>query len=150
MSSKETFEDPPFRVGLMDSEIRRVEVVLEGLERLRASLSGGAGEIALERWRQIHLEKFDQAHDDAHRDGELAKAAMVYAAPASVNMDVLHLWPWNPEENKREKHSRIRQLVIAGALIAAEIDRLRRLETKAPSDECPHGQDWDECPVCRH
>ena len=30
--------------------------------------------------------------------------------------------------DKRKKHSRVRQLVIAGALIAAEIDRVRRAE----------------------
>jgi hypothetical protein len=106
---------------------RRIAMVMDDTNKL---LVGGAGEIARERQRQIEAEKFDSAHDDSHVDGELAKAAMVYAAPASVNMDVLHLWPWNPEENKREKHSRIRQLVIAGGLIAAEIDRLRRLEQK--------------------
>lgn len=36
-------------------------------------------------------------------------------------------WPWSPEWDKRQKHDRVRRLAIAGALIAAEIDReLRR------------------------
>ncbi len=33
-------------------------------------------------------------------------------------------WPWSKEWDKREKHDKMRSLVIAGALIAAEIDRL--------------------------
>ena len=37
-------------------------------------------------------------------------------------------WPWDKSYNKRHKHNRIRQLEIAGALIAAEIDRLLRLK----------------------
>jgi predicted RNase H-like nuclease (RuvC/YqgF family) len=92
--------------------------------------AGGVGEIAEERKRQIEAENYSTAHDDKHRYGELAAAAMVYAANDEDLGAVDYLWPWQPEENKREKHSRIRQLVIAGALIAAEIDRLRRLEQK--------------------
>jgi len=34
-------------------------------------------------------------------------------------------WPWSEEWDKREKHDEIRSLTIAGALIAAEIDRLQ-------------------------
>lgn len=33
-------------------------------------------------------------------------------------------WPWSNSWDKREKHDKMRSLVIAGALIAAEIDRL--------------------------
>jgi hypothetical protein len=33
-------------------------------------------------------------------------------------------WPWSRNWDKRDKHSRTRRLEIAGALIAAEIDRL--------------------------
>lgn len=33
-------------------------------------------------------------------------------------------WPWEESWDKREKHDMLRSLVIAGALIAAEIDRL--------------------------
>lgn len=35
-------------------------------------------------------------------------------------------WPWGEEWDKREKHDLMRSLVIAGALIAAEIDRLQK------------------------
>lgn len=34
-------------------------------------------------------------------------------------------WPWGEDWDKREKHDIMRSLVIAGALIAAEIDRLQ-------------------------
>jgi hypothetical protein len=33
-------------------------------------------------------------------------------------------WPWDEAWDKREKHDILRSLVIAGALIAAEIDRI--------------------------
>lgn len=36
-------------------------------------------------------------------------------------------WPWDSKYDKREKHDIVRSLVIAGALIAAEIDRLQNL-----------------------
>lgn len=35
-------------------------------------------------------------------------------------------WPWDKSWDKREKHDKLRSLQIAGALIAAEIDRLTR------------------------
>lgn len=42
-------------------------------------------------------------------------------------------WPWENEWDKREKHDKIRSLVIAGALIAAELDRLHDVDsTKQP------------------
>lgn len=49
-------------------------------------------------------------------ESENDRAGLVYFNP----------WPWPTEWDKRGKHSRHRQLEIAGALIAAEIDRLRR------------------------
>lgn len=38
-------------------------------------------------------------------------------------------WPWDSRYDKRAKHSRIRRLEIAGALIAAELDRLLEKES---------------------
>lgn len=35
-------------------------------------------------------------------------------------------WPWGEEWDKRKKHDKLRSLVIAGALVAAEIDRLNK------------------------
>ena len=56
-------------------------------------------------------------------------AAACYAAPAQIFVEMseyVDAWPWEPQFDKRGKHSRIRCLTIAGALIAAEIDRLKR------------------------
>ena len=92
----------------------------------------GAERIADERLRQIMAEGFTAEHDDGHILGELAAAAACYAAPGSI-YDVYRepLWPWPEEHDKRPDHAftdddRIRLLEKAGALIAAEIDRLLR------------------------
>lgn len=40
-------------------------------------------------------------------------------------------WPWDAEWDKRKKHDKLRSLVIAGALIAAELDRLNTLKNQS-------------------
>jgi len=86
--------------------------------------------IYAERERQINAEGWTFEHDDQHDDGELAMAAACYAA---WPQDTLYgLWPFDAEWDKRKKHDRIRQLTIAGALIAAELDRLLRAREVKP------------------
>lgn len=95
----------------------------------------GCGLIAIERLRQIQAEGWTPEHDDSHQMGELASASMCYASTAidpelhdlgtSPNDIRDEWWPfgdewWNPCADP------IRNLVKAGALIAAEIDRLQR------------------------
>jgi len=88
--------------------------------------------ISTERQRQILKEGYTDKHDDLFKDGELAWAAVCYAAPKERLVGVYHLggwvdpWPWHPKFDKRGQHNRVRELQIAGALIAAEIDRLLR------------------------
>lgn len=111
----------------------------------------GISLIAAERKRQVESEGWTPRHDDEHDGSELAWAAVCYAAPSPVLANVLryrpcncrsasceHIggmiqkarpcdpWPWDGEWDKRTKHTAIRKLQIAGALIAAEIDRLLR------------------------
>lgn len=94
-------------------------------------------EIALERCRQIEGEGWSLTHDDEHDRAELACAAAAYlllhAAKSHIAGDqVAHIlqgaaeisWPWNINE-RRSKIDR-RTLVIAAALIVAEIERLDR------------------------
>ncbi|MCB0173313.1 MAG: hypothetical protein KDJ97_22510 [Anaerolineae bacterium] len=81
--------------------------------------------IAAERQRQIDKEGYTALHDDYWQDEELAMAAVFYAAPEKYG-EMLAFWPWVDRYNKKRKHNRLRQLAIAGALIAAEIDRLQR------------------------
>ena len=97
--------------------------------------------IARERERQIRDRGFTEKHDSSpgHLDGELARYACYYAMPGCVEIkdngfsftiDPGFFFPefWSYELAKRKGKSRIEQLTVAGALIAAEIDRLLRLE----------------------
>lgn len=94
----------------------------------------GLALITAERRRQVDVEGWSPSHDDEHTDGAMAAAAACYATFASLS-DVrrnsagtrermLDDWPWEPEWWKPS--DRVRDLVKAGALIAAEIDRLQR------------------------
>lgn len=104
-------------------------------------------EIAAERQRQIETEGWSVEHDDEHTRSELAMAAALYAAPAPLfqiehgdrHVSWFDPWPWHDTEegprggfvrvpawDKRKKHPLRRKLVIAAALIVAEIERLDR------------------------
>lgn len=101
--------------------------------------------IAEERQRQTEVENFDLQHDEDYKHGELVGASMCYAAEyvnknfpenekvlraqifVSYLQDWEDAWPWSDEWDKRKKHNQLRCLVISGALIAAEIDRLQNL-----------------------
>lgn len=84
--------------------------------------------IAEERKRQVTKERWTPEHDDEHDSGEIAMAAAAYAwhaGGASLNgVYGVNLWPWDASCWKPKDP--IRDLVRAGALIAAEIDRLQR------------------------
>lgn len=89
----------------------------------------GAERIAAERKRQIDEdgENFSAAHDANWTADELALAAACYALPARVRDDTRpepEHWPWDWCWWKPTPGDRIRELERAGALIAAEIDRL--------------------------
>lgn len=119
----------------------------------------GVDLIAAERTRQVEQEGWTPEHDDEHDQHELALAAVCYAAPEPVftyraldrGFGLIDPWPrgwdfrWDKRPRSKSGHSllpvekqtyeqRIRCLVKAGALIAAEIDRLQRIV-----DEFPEG-----------
>jgi hypothetical protein len=85
--------------------------------------------ISDERSRQLVQEGWTAEHDDSHDDGELAIAAACYALPALRRYSISNrrkspdMWPW--EDRWWKPGDRIRELVKAAALIAAEIDRLQ-------------------------
>lgn len=85
-------------------------------EKLYAWAEGGTApvlrEVAVERQRQLDVLGWSLAHDDAHTDGALAVAAASFALPSICR-------PCSPELYRRN-------LVKAGALIVAEIERLDR------------------------
>lgn len=98
----------------------------------------GVALIQEERDRQKRVKGWTAEHDDGHTDGSLAEAAASYilAGSQGVNRNVLaeDLWPWRLDEFRADC-PRIRQLVKAGALIAAEVDRLRRLEVRTAATQ---------------
>jgi hypothetical protein len=86
-------------------------------------------DICRERMRQVRQEGWSPEHDDTHSAGELAAAAACYAASAKGHGFILldrapSRWPWSADWWKPT--SRRRDLVKAGALIVAEIERLDR------------------------
>ncbi|WP_287360681.1 hypothetical protein [Mesorhizobium sp.] len=103
-------------------------------------------DIAAERQRQINVEGWTPEHDDQHDKGELAEAASCYARgsdrvtwmqpdpefPRHKVMTGCIIWPWDLACWKPT--DRRRNLVKAGALIAAEIDRLDRATPPKPSN----------------
>lgn len=90
-------------------------------------------EVRSERWRQIEVEGWSAEHDDKNVRREMADAASCYAAAATIEdaedvMDDAFIklsWPWDWKWFKPS--TPMRNLQKAGALILAEMDRLRRL-----------------------
>ena len=91
--------------------------------------------IAKERARQIAEEGWTIEHDSiGNSDNQLAEAAAIYALPEDRRIyehSVQNLWPWDIKWWKPSPENRIKELVKAGALIAAEIDRLNHIESKS-------------------
>jgi hypothetical protein len=95
--------------------------------------------IAEERQRQIEVEGYVKEGDEKHDSNELAEAAACYVLPENLRVEKYNyvgvykkqmlgypeLWPWAKEYWKPTPKNRIRELQKAGALIAAEIDRLQ-------------------------
>jgi len=107
-------------------------------------------EIAAERRRQVEQEGWTAEHDDDHENGEMAMAAALYAAPepllaverGSGSFTFSDPWPWWDQMegvrggihkvaawDKRDQHDQRRRLIIAAALIVAEIERLDRSDS---------------------
>lgn len=90
-----------------------------------------ARDVLIERDRQVECEGCTLEHDDTHDQGELATAAASLALASSFKKTDLYnklhppqMWPWSLGWWKPK--SRREDLVRAGALIIAEIERLDR------------------------
>ncbi|TPE44955.1 hypothetical protein [Pontibacter mangrovi] len=105
-------------------------------------MKNGVELIAAERQRQIEQEGWTPEHDAEHDSEELVHAAKCYASAAIANTyskrnvtyagyrpgeKAPNQWPWQGSWWKPSADP-IRNLVKAGALIAAEIDRLNRIK----------------------
>ena len=107
-----------------------------------------ARDVLKERARQVSIEGWTLEHDDDHDEGQLAGAAAAYAMHAA---DVIspasqgdggwserppEFWPWDaiawkPSGSGTNQQGARRDLVKAGALILAEIERIDRAAAAA-------------------
>jgi len=82
--------------------------------------------ITKERDEQINKHGFDVTKDSGYADNELIKAALFAINPNQFE------WPFYWQEIYRDKIMKkhiLDRLAVAGALIAAEIDRLNAIES---------------------
>ena len=90
----------------------------------------GAELIEAERQRQVSDEGWSAENDNKYLNAELMAAAICYAHNAGqLKQASPRLWPWSSNWWKPTCGDPIRDLVKAGALIAAEIDRRQRALT---------------------
>lgn len=144
-----------FKVGVQEFHIGReycesrehaewfAERFREALLRMTQPSSAALRDVATERERQKTAEGWTEAHDDQHDPGELAAAATAYGLHASdvlspvsqgdgdYRMTLPPMWPWDadwwkPSGSGTNQNGARRDLVKAGALILAEIERLDR------------------------
>jgi hypothetical protein len=106
---------------------------------IRRPLSPAMRAIIAERFRQIEIEGWDAAHDDEHASGEIAAAGGCYAIShtglGGEKCPQPSMWPWSrawwkPQDFRRD-------LVRAGALIVAEIEKFDRNRKPKPQKQ-PH------------
>lgn len=115
----------------------------EAVRAEREAHSLAAHDVIAERLRQMSAEVWTPKHDDAHTDDSLAMVAAIYALPeewrdvlsVEGGMELPALWPrsWHPSWWKPK--DRRRDLIRAGALIIAEIERLDRARATAGEKE---------------
>ncbi|HGV3555266.1 TPA: ead/Ea22-like family protein [Escherichia coli] len=112
--------------------VGKLRVELEAAEKRIAELEGGAFnpailDVVAERQRQKTIEGWTPEHDDEHCNGELAMAAVCYInETGTVNRNGGKPWGWPWDASWWKPKTRRRNLVKAGALILAEIERLDR------------------------
>lgn len=116
--------------SIRETSLRAPLPTKEGVGELDA-MSQAARDVLAERRRQIEAEGWTPEHDDMHSDGQMAAAAGYYALACAYPHErdiggghVPTYWPWAPSWWKpRDVRS---NLVRAGALILAEVERLDR------------------------
>ena len=93
----------------------------------------GVDLIRAERARQVAVEGYTPEHDAHHGDGDLIRAAVAYATAAvgATEEHTTKWWPWDRPGFKPGPEP-LDSLVKAGALIAAEIDRIMATTAAEP------------------
>tara|TARA_Y100000588_G_scaffold186210_1_gene200081 strand:+ start:22511 stop:23161 length:651 start_codon:yes stop_codon:yes gene_type:complete len=132
-----------FLLSIHDTDDGPIALFAVPIQTKLIAAKSGAQLIFDERTRQLEVEGYTSEHDDNYKKGTLVMAAITYATAATsspslrnqfrtcaeVNKPLRH-WPWEMSYLKLGSDdchsSRIRELTKAGALIAAEIDKLQR------------------------
>lgn len=114
----------------------------------KAEVSRAELDVLFERRRQVQGEGFTAEHDDRHTDGSIAAAAACYAYIGAARNEheqylltkewwglglspLRNMWRW--EWRWFKPKNRRRNLVKAGALIIAEIERIDRAAKRGAS-----------------
>jgi len=140
--------------GRKDEREEWIDITSKNKDLGGAPLTQAAHDLLAERQRQVTAEGWSPRHDDAHTEGSLAMAASCYALNAATwaahgswvprgggnyraLSPVSQRWPWR--ESWWKPSSQRRDLVKAGALILAEIERLDRARDRDPGGANPEG-----------
>ncbi|KAB1444168.1 hypothetical protein [Bordetella bronchiseptica] len=128
----------PFRV--VNGKVAVPAITVRDLVRMAARAAGdaltdAARDVLAERQRQISAEGWTPEHDDKNTAEQLALAAVCYALPQGdyTIPEPPEFWPWDVAWWK--PGDRRRELVKAGALVLAEIERLDRAAIAAQQSE---------------
>jgi hypothetical protein len=108
--------------------VKDIDLILELNKSLGKFNSTGINVIAQERREQIEKHGFSMKNDLKYNNNELVDAAAQY-----LLTDAVSCWPENWKEEDYKPGDRIEELKRAGALIAAEIDRLLMIKHNHPS-----------------
>lgn len=124
-------ENCPREVEAFLAAARAAHVPTDDMPAFTAATRDVIADIAAERRRQVEVEGWTPEHDDARVNCEMSAAAASYAMFAAEpyydqlrDTSVPFFWPWDmglwkPKDRRRD-------LIRAGALIVAEIERLDR------------------------
>lgn len=97
----------------------------EQYDRIKKAPLSGIEEITDERKEHYTKHAWSHEGDDQYTNDELIDAAMQY-----IGGDIISCWPESWDKKWYKPGDRIQELRRAGALIAAEIDRLKRREKR--------------------
>ncbi|MFL7749326.1 ead/Ea22-like family protein [Raoultella ornithinolytica] len=125
-----TGKDAEFIALANPANIRALVEALEKAQQRIAELesrtvTAAAADVLAERQRQVAAEGWTAERDDSYQNSELADAAACYAIHAhNQGFSTPAHWPWSTTWWKQTNPRR--DLVKAGALILAEIERIDR------------------------
>ena len=126
----ENFDTVVLKEGEAVALVEALEKAQQRIAELESrTVTAAAADVLAERKRQVTTEGWTPEHDDQHVNFEMAIAGGLYAISAVDSHHKLRnsapsAWPWDRKWWKPDGPRR--DLVKAGALILAEIERLDR------------------------